>query len=177
MSALSTDYINYLAGQKYFEDGDYEAARPVFALLALDDFEDASEWVKKTDYAQAAVLFDGGDLYGAYLSFKKLGAYSDSTERMAACTTPAPANGTIYFDGGFASSTSELVIDGSSITQASYFKLYSGDTLVSTFWVSPAGSVTLGLRSGTYTIKEAWGDPWFGEEVMFGDEGYYTIMT
>jgi hypothetical protein len=174
---LCTDNINYLQARKDLEAGELDKALSAFEALADAGFKDSAEQVQKTKYAMADKLAKDGDLYGAYKAFKALGSYEDSATRMAQCMTAFPADGTLSFNDAFASSTAELVIDGAGASYASYFKLYSGDTLVASFWVNAGGKVTLRIAPGDYGLKQSTGPVWFGEEIMFGEEGSYLIMT
>jgi tetratricopeptide (TPR) repeat protein len=174
---LCQQHIDYQAAAADFEKGDFERALEVFAELADAKFEDAVQWRDKSSYAIAEGKYKAEDYYGAYQIFKDLGSFEDSAERAQQCTTALPATGELYHNGDYVSTVSALVINGSNTTYPSYYKLYAGGTLVATFFLNPGGSCTVELPPGDYQIKEAAGDVWFGEEVMFGDEGEYVIMT
>jgi hypothetical protein len=49
--------------------------------------------------------------------------------------------------------------------------------LVSTIFLTSNASITIDLPNGTYKIKAALGNTWFGTEEMFGDEGTYSLLT
>jgi tetratricopeptide (TPR) repeat protein len=169
--------IDYLAAIADFDKGDFERALEVFTELADAKFEDTAQWRDKSNYAIANKKYEAGDLYGAYGLFKNLGSFEDSAERAQQCTTAFPATGELYHNGDFVSSVSALVLNGSNTSYPSYYKLYTGSTLVATFFLNAGGSCTIELPPGDYQVREAIGDVWFGEEVMFGDEGDYAIMT
>ncbi|MDR1183630.1 MAG: zinc-ribbon domain-containing protein [Coriobacteriales bacterium] len=168
--------IDYLAAINNYEDGDFEGALTAFSTLASLGFADASDWADKTSYALAAGLYDAGDYYAAFKAFQALGTYEDSSARMEECTTAYPSTGEYYHNGDYASSASAIAIDAGNAKYAAYFKIYSGSTLVSTIFLNAGGSCTIEVPPGYYSIKEATGDYWFGEEIMFGDEGYYEVM-
>ena len=168
--------IDYLQAIDDYNNGNFDSALDTFSNLDLEGFTGASDWVDKTDYAIADKKFKDGDVYGAYLDFEALGSYSDAATRMKACTTPFPATGELYHNSKYVSDRSAITIDASASIIATYFKIYSGKTHVASFWVNAGDKITIELPPGNYTLKEAVGPVWFGEDIMFGDEGYYEIM-
>jgi tetratricopeptide (TPR) repeat protein len=168
--------MDYLAAIDAFENGDFEKALTAFDALASIGFSDADEWKNKSSYALAEGLYDAADYYGAYKAFRELGSFEDAAERMQQCTTSFPSTGELYHNGSYVSSSSAIAIKSGNANYVAYFKIYSGDTLVSTIFLNPGDSCTIEVPPSTYTIKEASGTAWFGEEIMFGDEGYYEVM-
>jgi hypothetical protein len=173
---LCQQNIDYRAALDAFEAGDFKAALEGFTGLAAAGFSDSSDQRDATAYAIADQKYNEGDHYGAYQDFKNLGSFKDSSDRMQQCATAFPATGELYHNEGYVSSSSAIVIDGTNSSYTSYYKIYSGDNLVSTIFLNTGGSCTVEVPPGDYTIKEASGTTWFGEEVMFGDEGYYEIL-
>jgi tetratricopeptide (TPR) repeat protein len=178
MATLCENTIDYEAATALLDAGNYEAALSMFT--ALGSFEDSASLAtlceNKVAYAAAEQKYNDKDYYGAYLAFAALGSYEDAAERMQQCTTPYPSTGEIYHNGSYVSSSSAIVIDGGNASYVGYFKVYSGSDLVSTIFLNPGGKCSIDVPPGNYTIKEASGDVWFGEEIMFGDEGYYEVM-
>jgi tetratricopeptide (TPR) repeat protein len=178
MATFCENTIDYEAATALLDAGDYEAALSVF--IALGSFEDSASLAtlceNKVAYAAAEQKYNEKDYYGAYQAFEALGSYEDAAERMQQCTTPYPSTGEIYHNGSYVSSSSAIVIDGGNASYAGYYKVYSGSDLVSTIFLNPGGKCSIDVPSGNYTIKEASGDVWFGEEIMFGDDGYYEVM-
>jgi tetratricopeptide (TPR) repeat protein len=168
--------IDYLAAISNYESGDFENALKMFTALTSAGFSDALDWQNKTSYALAGKLYDAGDFYGAYKAFKELDSYEDSATRMEQCTTAYPSTGELQHHDSYVSSASAIAIDGVNAGYAAYFKIYNGGSLVSTIFLNPGGNCTIEVPPGDYTIKEATGSAWFGEEIMFGDEGSYEIM-
>jgi tetratricopeptide (TPR) repeat protein len=168
--------IEYVEAVEAFEQGDYDAALRIFGSLSSSGFSDAADWEKRVAYAQAEELYDEGDIYGAYKAFKELGSFLDSAARMANCTLPIPNSGEHYHNPSYVSSASAIAIDAVNANYLTYFKIYSGDTLVSTIFLNPGARQVIEVPPGNYTIKEASGDLWFGEEILFGDDGYYEVM-
>jgi tetratricopeptide (TPR) repeat protein len=169
--------LDYLAAIESFDAGDFETALEEFTELAAVRFLDAATWKSKAFYAIAEGKLADGDRYGAYEDFKKLGSFEDSADRMKECTTEYPGSGEIYHNEGYVSTRSAIKIDGGNAGFVSYYKVYSGETLVSTIFLHAGQSCTIEVPPGDYTIKQATGTDWFGEEIMFGDEGYYEKMT
>ena len=82
-----------------------------------------------------------------------------------------PGNGVVYSNPDYSSTAVPLTInEGGSY---SYYKIYMGDDLVRTVFISPNGAATVNLPAGTYRMNEAHGELWFGEDDMFGDDGSY----
>ena len=171
-------HISYNKAIADYEKGDYKSAHDAFLTFIGDkDFPDAKDWAYKCSYAEADALYQAGDVYGAYMAFMAIASYEDSSDRAAKCTTPKPATSILYFNSSYASTRSAITIVATNANYASYFKVYSGSTLVSTLWVNAGTKLTLELAPGVYTLKQATGDAWFGEEIMFGDEGYYEVLV
>jgi tetratricopeptide (TPR) repeat protein len=176
LATLCQQNIDYRAALDAFEAGDFEEALEGFADLAAVGFSDSSEQRDAVAYAIADQKFNAGDRYAAYQDFEALGSYKDSSDRMQQCTTEFPATGELYHNDGYRSSSSAIVIDATSSSYTSYYKIYSGGDLVSTIFLNVGGSCTIEVPPGDYTLKEASGTTWFGEDVMFGDEGYYELL-
>jgi tetratricopeptide (TPR) repeat protein len=174
---LCQQNIDYQEAIAAFEQGDFEHAREVFSDLAANQFSDAVNWRDKSIYAIADEKYKAEDRYGAYQIFRGLGSFEDAADRAQQCTTAYPSTGELYHNPDYASSVSTLVVDGVNATYVSYYKVYDGDTLISTFFLHPGAKCNIDLPPGNYTIKESTGDAWFGEEILFGDEGLYGIMT
>ncbi|MDR2956747.1 MAG: zinc ribbon domain-containing protein [Coriobacteriales bacterium] len=177
MIELCDLHILFNEGVGLYEQGDYSSALEVFELLSDQGFELADEYCLITNYAIADQLYKQGSLYEAYLLFRSLGSFDDANDRAEGCTISFPNTGEIYHNSDFVSSAVSLVIDGSNMPFVRYIKIYSGSTLVSRIFLNPWSSVTVYLPSDTYTIRAASGTLWFGEEIMFGDEGDYSTMV
>jgi tetratricopeptide (TPR) repeat protein len=176
MAVFCEDTIAYEAADRFFESGNYTDARDAFTALAEKGFSNAVERIDEASYAIAEEKYDSGDYYGAYQDFDALGSYLDSADRMQQCTTPYPNTGELYHNGNYVSTSSAIVINGTNASYAGYYKIYVGSDLVSTIFLNPGGTCSIDVPPGNYTVKEAAGDIWFGEEIMFGDEGYYEVM-
>jgi tetratricopeptide (TPR) repeat protein len=176
LATLCQQNIDYRTALDAFEAGNFEEALRGFTDLAAVGFSDSADQRDATAYAIADQKFNEGDRYAAYQDFEALGSYKDSADRMQQCTTAFPATGELYHSDGYRSSSSAIVIDGTSSTYTSYYKIYSGGDLVSALFLNSGGSCTIEVPPGNYTIKEASGTAWFGEEIMFGDGGHYEVL-
>jgi tetratricopeptide (TPR) repeat protein len=176
LATLCQQNIDYRTALDAFEAGNFEEALRGFTDLAAVGFSDSADQRDATAYAIADQKFNEGDRYAAYQDFEALGSYKDSADRMQQCTIAFPATGELYHNEGYASSSSAIVIDGTSSTYTSYYKIYSGGDLVSALFLNAGSSCTIEVPPGSYTVKEASGAVWFGEEIMFGDEGHYEVL-
>lgn len=127
-------------------------------------------------YEKAEALLSEGAYYQAYAAFKKLAGNEykgmpDLNERAEACVQDFPADGVTYSNPSYPSTAVPLTINNSN--SYTYYKIYSGDDLVRSVFISPNNSVTVNLPVGTYRMNEAHGSVWFGENDMFGGEGAY----
>ena len=168
--------IDYRKAVTDFDKGLYESALATFIRLSEEGFQDARPWINKTKYAIADEKYEDGDLYGAYSDFKKLGSYEDSANRMKQCTTPLPSTSVLYKNSAYDSTRSFIAIDCAKVQYPCYFKVYSGTNLVAVLWINGGEKLTIEVPPGNYSIKQATGDDWFGEEILFGDEGFYGVM-
>lgn len=81
-----------------------------------------------------------------------------------------PENGYIFYDNG-AAKKSKIVItsDGDS---AYYIKLVNPDTGddIVRFFVRPGEKVSVKVPAGNYQLKYCYGETWYGEEHLFGED-------
>lgn len=83
-----------------------------------------------------------------------------------------PATG-VLSDMGFAADFGPLKIN-TGAGNPTYIKIYTvGGQLVKTLFIRAGDSVHTNLGQGSYVVKYASGDTWYGEEEMFGDTGVY----
>ncbi|MBR3182341.1 MAG: hypothetical protein IKF56_06880 [Eggerthellaceae bacterium] len=133
------------------------------------------------DYYEAGDLAAEGHYYDAYKAYgqisndaaEKLG---DVDKKMNACKQSLPGNGVVWRSGDAPGDSCELTIVNSGNPNA-YYKLYMGDALVMTVFISAGDTATFSLPSGTFSMNKAYGDDWFGTEDMFGDEGSYFVCN
>ncbi len=170
--------INYATTLALMESGQYEDAYTEF--YALGSFEDstllAEECLDIIDYEIAEESFNAGRYYDAWKEFSALGDYQDSAARAENCRQPYPENGESYHSEDFSGGTT-LTISTDSGPMPTYIKVYTdSDELVSCVFLHTSAAVDIKLPSGTYRFKTATGEYWYGEEQLFGDEGYYQSL-
>ncbi|MPN56605.1 hypothetical protein SDC9_204295 [bioreactor metagenome] len=120
--------------------------------------------------------YNSKKFYTAYKVFKTILDYKDAADYADRCIQSKPSTGETYHNGSYYSAQNKLTIIA-TYSGSTYIKIYSGTTLVSTIFFNGAKTVSITLPNGSYKIKEAIGDTWFGAEEMFGDKGYYAVLT
>lgn len=166
---------DYALADELYAEGNLEAARDSFAALA--NFEDASERVQKIKYELADKKQVEGDIEGAYNAFSALGTYADSADRAAALLQPWPGSGVLWQAEGSHYDLAAIEIDYRFSEGGSFYKIYSGETLMAMLFCNANSTVRVYLQPGNYTIKEGTGDTWFGTDLAFGKKGSYSTMT
>ena len=160
-----------------YEAGDLEASHVILSTLKTQGFEEAVEWYYKVSYELAERYLNNGDKYGAYRLFMTIQGYSDAKDRAWQCTDPYPGSSVLYQNDSYRSSAVRLVIDGSRLTLPVYLKIYRDGYLVASIFINAGDSVTINLSAGSYRIHEATGGTWFGEDIMFGGDGFYAALV
>lgn len=163
-----------LADELYYE-GSLQAASSAFAELG--DYEDAAERSQAIKYEVAEKQLAEGDPEAAYNTFLALGDYSDAAARAAAIPQAFPATGILYQAEGSYYAYAAVEIQYLYSEGASFYKIYNGETLVGSLFLNANSTQRIYLTPGTYTIKEGTGDMWFGHDLAFGKNGYYSVMT
>ncbi len=171
--------LDYIAAVELFDKQDYTGA-----LAAFESLKGYKESERKTfecnnhlDYAKAEKAYGEGNFYTAYLGFIKLRYFSDSADRAAACIQPNPASGQIYRNPSYSKKTCPLTLKTAKNMLPMFIKIYKGGTLISSVFIAPGKKVTVKLPAGTYIIKGADGENWFGPNEAFGDDAYYGIVS
>lgn len=172
--------INYATAKASMDAGDYEKAAAVFTLLA--NYEDAAALAQECrniiDYQAADEAFDEGNFYTAYILFGGLTGYSDADARAEECVQTAPSTGELYRNRKYASKDCSLTIKTPDDKLFTFLKLYTkDDVLVSTIFVASGKKAKINLPAGAYKMKVASGELWFGTQELFGDLGYYHLLT
>ncbi|MGI6546449.1 MAG: hypothetical protein ACOX2M_08560 [Fastidiosipilaceae bacterium] len=183
-AAHCSNTVIYLQAEELFESADYLAAKDLYYKLPTDSFPDATEkhafCVNKVNYAVAEEYYEQGAYYDAYLAFKELGSFDDADERMSTCVQSFPSTGESYRNQDYKNSNLSLaIVPPKSDGSRNYIKIYTADNvLVSCITIAEGGEATVSLPQGSYRIKAAYGyGDWFGETDMFGEDGYYSVLT
>lgn len=196
IESMAKDCYNelcYAEAMSYYDAGSWDMA--IKGFTALGDFNDAGDMAASAEkekkeaeaaaeaarqlalqssYDKAVSLYSSGYYYSAYCKFIELGDYSDASSRANSCRQAMPANGSMKYSSG---SDCNLAIYAPGGSDSVYIKVYSGGSLVGSVFLSPGASSTIGLSAGSYTIKAAYGDTWWGTAELFGDNGYYSLLT
>jgi tetratricopeptide (TPR) repeat protein len=170
------NYIEYYSARDLYDAGAYDVALAGFKRLSDIQFIDAAQWVERCEYAQADSLYRTGRLDAAYDAFIALGDYEDATGRAAACLAPLPSSGITYLDEDFNYSECTINFNAINAKQPTLIKIYNGTTHVASVFLNEKSTATLYLPVGTYTFRQATGKHWFGDELLFGASGKYSVM-
>ncbi len=172
--------LEYDQATSLFAQGMYGEAKALFDQLADVSFRDAGDMSALCNnyvlYDEAAAAYQDGKFYTAYEGFVALGDFLDSASMAGSCVQSAPKNGTVYINPSYSNRNVDLTVDNSGSANATYMKLYQGNTLIITIYASAGTSTTVSLPAGTYTFKRAYGSKWFGQEEMFGEDGTYYVL-
>ncbi len=170
--------LDYIAAVGLFNKQDYPGALDAFVSLKgyKDSDSRAFECNNHINYAKAEKAFSEGNFYTAYIGFLNLGYFSDSADRAAACIQPDPKSGETYRNRNYSKKTCPLTFKTPKSGYSMYIKIYYGSNLISSVFIASGKKVTVKLPAGTYIIKGAAGENWFGPNEAFGDDAYYGIV-
>ena len=150
-------------------------------LEELGDFDEAKakytsvkeEYQKyKDSYAAAEAYYNNGEYYKAMMAWMKIEKYLDSNERAKSCEQKMPSNGSMKKGSGAIS----LKIKAPA-TMNTLIRVYNskGEVAAQVF-VEAGKNATVKLGAGTYTMKVAYGNKWYGEKDLFGGTGIYLQL-
>ncbi|MCL2756506.1 MAG: hypothetical protein FWD43_00280 [Coriobacteriia bacterium] len=170
------NHLDYQEAELLLSSRKYDKALRLFSSLAAIEFLDSKDKTSQCQYALAMSDFEAGNLEQAFYGFQMLGNYSDAVSRAESCLAAYPEQGVLYRNPGYGSTLVTLLIDATASELPFYLKLFNNDTHVASLFIHPGGESTIKLPAGTYTIKEAYGEHWFGDDLLFGSKGFYGIM-
>ena len=150
-------------------------------LEELGDFDEAKakytsvkeEYQKyKDSYAAAEAYYNNGEYYKAMMAWMKIEKYLDSNERAKSCEQKMPSNGSMKKGSGAIS----LKIKAPA-TMNTLIRVYNskGEVAAQVF-IEAGKNATVKLGAGTYTMKVAYGNKWYGEKDLFGGTGIYLQL-
>jgi len=172
--------VDYNKAVGLMGQGNYTGAADLLKYAASVNYKDSKqlllECTSRDIYFEAVAAFNSKKFFTAYKLFGKIADYKDAADYADRCIQNKPSTGELYHNNSYYQAQNEVTII-SNVSKSIYIKIYSGTTLVSTIFFNGKGSVTISLPNGSYKIKEAYGDTWFGTEEMFGDKGSYAILT
>jgi len=130
-------------------------------------------------YLQGCAYYMTEKYYHAMEAFQESG-YSDYEERAAACEQPWPSDGELWHNTDVSGSEMNLVFDvySDNKAKARCFEVYTQDgTKAAVLFLTGSGKVSTWLPGGSYRIKDAAGDVWYGLQDIFGRNGRYEYMS
>jgi tetratricopeptide (TPR) repeat protein len=171
-------YISYNEAIALMGMGKYEDAQILLNPLASFDFEDSLTLFMECIYAQADAAYTEGLFYAAYVLFRDIIGYKDSRSRAESCIQDNPPTGELFRNSDFSGrAVSVRVRTPRDQVHSTFVKVYTEDGIhVSSLFIRGGDSPTLRIPTGTYMFRAAYGENWFGEEEMFGDEGHYETL-
>ncbi|MEA4870469.1 MAG: hypothetical protein VB062_07505 [Christensenella sp.] len=165
-----------------YAQGDFTAALPLYEALSSGGDPEAAEKLAYCQgaiaYAEAESLLNAGKNYDAYLAFLAISDFDDASSRAENCIQPFPKTGELYHNEAYGTRSCSLTIrTPDDEISHNFMKIYSeSGELVSTVAIASGASAKIWLPSGSYRMKNAYGEEWFGEEDLFGDDGVYNLL-
>lgn len=172
---LAKTYSDYCEAQVLFGAGQYGQAKTLFS--GVQGYGDAAAMAQLCqhymDYADAAQLLAQGKHYEAFVAYDALGDFLDSAALKLSCVMETPKSGTVYRNSNYEDAEVTIRIHNQSFRDA-YLKIYDGDILVASVFIRSEDMAVVSFKSGNYSMNKAMGLHWFGEDDLFGDDGYYA---
>ena len=128
--------------------------------------------------AEGIQYYNDGMYYTARTYFENIYEFDNCMEWAAKCIRTAPKSKVIYRNSKYKSSAMKIKFKAPKNDASYYFlKIYNkSDVLVGSVFLRAGGSATISLKAGTYKVKEASGEVWFGKKEAFGSDGDYSVM-
>lgn len=90
---------------------------------------------------------------------------------------PVPDVIETYHNPAYVNSESRFIFTNIALEQTFYIKVYCGSDLVSCFLLPAGANVSIYVPAGAYSLKQSHGEHWFGDNDLFGNDGYYYDLT
>jgi len=148
------------------------------AYNMISDYFEITENADQLQYIKAGLYYNQERYYSAMETFYD-SHYGDWQERLAACEQPWPATGELWHNDYYYSSEMSLTFDVNwdNPSEAHYYMVFDTDgTLASLLFIAGDSSATTYLPGGTYKIRSAVGDTWYGTKDAFGKLGSYEFL-
>ena len=171
-------WLDYEEAVSLMDNEEYEEAIELFERLAEKGVADSEERLGACQnfvlYNEAMDLYDSGKYYDAYVKFQELGEFENSPDMALECIQPFNS-GEFYHNPGYISNDVTFKVTASTGSKYAIVKLYTADgILVCGFYIAPGKTLQTTVPVGTYKFRFAHGTNWFGEEDLFGDDGFYA---
>lgn len=126
----------------------------------------------KDSYAAAEAYYKNGEYYKAMMAWMKIEKFRDSAERMSTCEQKMPSSGSMKKGSG---SISLKIYAPSSMN--TLIRIYnSKGEIKGQVFIAAGKNATVKLGAGTYTMKVAYGNKWYGDIDLFGGTGIYLQL-
>ncbi len=185
-----TELLDYaVKGFKYDEavkveqSGKYEEAMALFEEIG--DFLDASDHYKtcktekekndkiKKTYEEAEAYFINGEYYKAMKLYKTISSYKDSATKASMCEQDLPASGSMKKNHGSGVTMKIKAPSDNSV----FLKFYdSNGNAVAQIFIRAGKTGKIKLKATTYTIKVGYGNHWYGDIDLFGEDAIYSQL-
>jgi tetratricopeptide (TPR) repeat protein len=175
----SYNYLDYIAAMSLLSQDRLDDAQAAFERMGpfMDAPMRAQECKNEREYGKALKALAEGRPDEAFAAFEKLGAYKDSSLRALECLEQRPLSGPFDGQGGEAAGDGKLTIKLSGESDCYYLLSSEGGERKASGYIRSGESAEAAVPQGRYILKTAYGDgsQWFGQERMFGTNGYYSI--
>ena len=179
LASLCNDTRNYEDATALMAAGDHEGALLLFdGLYGFKDSEElAEECQNHLDYAEAKALKEDKQYYDAYQLFLALGDFEDSAKQAESCIQDYPKTGVVKRADAYKKDFTYIEFSMGRDDAPVFVKVYDAENgeFAASVFVRPGAKGKVYLPRGTYEIKFATGEDWFGPDDMFGDAGDYQI--
>lgn len=181
LATAGVNGLKYKYADKLFNERNYEEAKKIFG--ELNDFLDSEarykECQRKIDeieqviqtYNQAEKYFKSGNYYKAYAAYSSIAGYKDASEKAKKCQQTMPKNGAMK------KGSSGVKLTIKNPPRNALVRVYNKKgAVVGQIFIRAGKSATIKVKPGTYTMRIAYGDKWYGSKDLFGDLGVYSRL-
>ena len=124
-------------------------------------------------YAKAEAYFKNGEFYKAQQAYGSIPGYKDSDDKAWKCEQDLPENGSLKKSNGSGVTMKINAPSGSSV----FLRFYdSSEKAVAQIFIRAGKSAKIKLKPGTYTMKAAYGNKWYGDKDLFGGSASYSQL-
>ena len=164
-------------------DKKYDEAMLLFSDLggfldAKDHYNDCQAAKEETEgrekiYQSAETYYNNGEYYKARTAYRLVSGYKDADAKAEKCKQSLPKNGSMKKSNG---KGCQIKISAPS-SSAVFIRFYnSKGKAVAQVFIRAGKTAKLNLKAGTYTIKAAYGNTWYGKTDLFGGDGSYSQL-
>ncbi|MDR2519500.1 MAG: hypothetical protein LBC69_00335, partial [Eubacteriaceae bacterium] len=161
--------------------GDFAGAMEIFT--AIGSYEDSKSQkeacASEIKFANAVELLDRQEYFEAYQLFNQLGDFRQAAEKASSCIQPQPKTSYSFADRSYSKDNASLILrNPTGALNDLCIRLYAMDgTLVFTAYIRVGESLSARILDGDYKLNVAFGNDWFGEKDLFGEDGEYDTLV